>query len=282
VHSNILVSAAELEALLGGGRCVVVDCRFEMSDPGKGRANWLAGHIPGAAYAHLDDDLSSSIMPHTGRHPLPDPGRFSAYLASIGWSPDTLLVAYDEGSNAVAARLWWLMRYFGQRSALLDGGLAAWVASGRPLEPDETHLQATGKQELVPDPGMTVDAAALVRNLGGDAQVVLDARATQRFSGEVENLDSRAGHIPGAKNRPFGANLGPEGRFKAPQELRREFAALLESRPATEVVHSCGSGVTACHNLFAMELAGLEGSRLYPGSWSEWIRDPARPIATGC
>jgi thiosulfate/3-mercaptopyruvate sulfurtransferase len=282
VNSNILISAAELEALLGDGRCVVVDCRFELSDTGKGRADWLAGHIPGAAYAHLGNDLSSPIQAYTGRHPLPDPDRFSAYLASIGWSRGMLLVAYDEGSNAVASRLWWLMRYFGQRAALLDGGLAAWVASGRPLESGEPQLRVSGKTNLVADPGMTVDAAAIVRSLGGGALLVLDARASQRFSGEVEHLDSRAGHIPGALNRPFGSNLGPGGRFKAPHELHEEFAALLGKRATAEVVHSCGSGVTACHNLFAMELAGLGGARLYPGSWSEWIRDPARPIETGC
>jgi thiosulfate/3-mercaptopyruvate sulfurtransferase len=282
VNPNILVSAAELEALIDDGRCVVVDCRFEMSATGKGRADWRAGHIPGAAYAHLDNDLSSPIRAHTGRHPLPHPDRFAAYLAAIGWSRDTLLVAYDEGSNAVAARLWWLMRYFGQRAALLDGGLAAWVASGRPLESGEPPHRVTGRIELVAAPGMTVDASAILHSLGGEALLVLDARAGQRFSGEVENLDSRAGHIPGARNRPFGSNLGPGGRFKRPDELRKEFAALLGDRDMAAVAHSCGSGVTACHNLFAMELAGLGGTRLYPGSWSEWIRDSARPIETGC
>ena len=281
MNSSILVSAAELEALLGDGRGVVVDCRFEMSAPDKGRADWLKGHIPGAAYAHLDNDLSSPITVQTGRHPLPNPDRFSAYLASIGWTRDTLLVAYDEGSNAVASRLWWLMKYFGQRSALLDGGLTAWVAAGFSLESGAPQRRATAPTELIADPQLTVDAAAIVRSLGGDALLVLDARASQRFSGEMENLDSRAGHIPGALNRPFGSNLAPGGRFKAPQELREEFAKLLGNRDTAGIVHSCGSGVTACHNLFAMELAGIGGTRLYPGSWSEWIRDPARPIATG-
>ncbi len=281
MNSNILVSAAELEARLGDGRSVVVDCRFEMSNPEKGRADWLAGHIPGAAYAHLDNDLSSPITAQTGRHPLPNPDRFSAYLASIGWTRDTLLVAYDEGSNAVASRLWWLMKYFGQRSALLDGGLTAWVAAGFSLESGAPKRRATAPTELIADPQLTVDAAAIVRSLGSDALLVLDARASQRFSGEMENLDSRAGHIPGALNRPFGFNLAPGGRFKAPQELREEFAKLLGNRDTAGIVHSCGSGVTACHNLFAMELAGMSGTRLYPGSWSEWIRDPARPIATG-
>jgi thiosulfate/3-mercaptopyruvate sulfurtransferase len=276
-----LISVAELEPLIDSGRCVVVDCRFEFADTSRGRAAWLAGHIPGAAYAHLDDDLSSPITARTGRHPLPDTDRFADYLASIGWSPGKLLVAYDEASNAVASRLWWLMRYYGQRAALLDGGLAAWQASGRPLESGEPVRQPAAKADLAPDPGMTVGAADIVRDLGCDNLVVLDARAGQRFTGEVETLDSRAGHIPGSLNRPFGANLQTGGRFKEPEQLREEFQALLGERDPASVTPSCGSGVTACHNLFAMELAGLNGARLYPGSWSEWIRDPDRPIATG-
>jgi thiosulfate/3-mercaptopyruvate sulfurtransferase len=278
---RILVSPAELEALIDDRRCVVVDCRFEFSDTGKGRADWLAGHVPGAAYAHLDDDLSSPIDEHSGRHPLPDTDRFAQFLAAIGWRPGMLLVAYDEGSNAVASRLWWLMRYYRNSGALLDGGLAAWVASGRPLESGPTALRASPVPDLLPDEDMVVATADILKRLGSDEQLVLDARASQRFRGEVEPLDSRAGHIPDSLNRPFGANLEPGGRFKSPRDLRDDYEALLGRRSAESVVHSCGSGVTACHNLFAMELAGISGSRLYPGSWSEWIRDPQRPIATG-
>lgn len=281
MSTNILVSAAELDSLIDAGQCVVVDCRFDFSDTAKGRNDWLAGHVPGAAYAHLDDDLASPIEPHSGRHPLPDPDHFAGYLASNGWTPGTLLVAYDEGANAVAARLWWLMRYFGQPAALLDGGLAAWVASGRPLESGEPERRAADPAKLTPALGAVVNSAAILQQLGTGALQVVDARASQRFSGEVETLDAQAGHIPGALNRPFGANLERNGRFKAPGELRREFETLLGDRERASVVHSCGSGVTACHNLFAMELAGLDGSRLYPGSWSEWIRDPDRPIALG-
>lgn len=278
---RILVSPAELEALIDDRRCVVVDCRFEFSDTGKGRADWLAGHIPGACYAHLDDDLSAPIEEHSGRHPLPDTGRFAQFLAATGWLPGKLLVAYDEGSNAVASRLWWLMRYYRQAAALLDGGLAAWVDSGRRLESGPVAQRSAPVPELLPDQDMTVPTPAILKRLGSGEQLVLDARASQRFRGEVEPLDSRAGHIPGSLNRPFGANLERDGRFKSPQDLREEYEDLLGPRPADSVVHSCGSGVTACHNLFAMELAGLGGSRLYPGSWSEWIRDPQRPIATG-
>ena len=172
------------------------------------------------------------------------------------------------------------MRYYRHSAALLDGGLAAWVASGRSLESGPSEHRAAPVPELVPDEDMVVPTGRILERLGSDEQLVLDARASQRFSGEVEPLDSRAGHIPGSLNRPFGANLEPGGRFKSAQDLREDYEDLLGGRSAGSVVHSCGSGVTACHNLFAMELAGLGGSRLYPGSWSEWIRDPQRPIAT--
>jgi len=278
---KILLSAAELDGLIRSGDCVPVDCRFDFADTGKGRSDWLTGHVPSARYAHLDDDLSSPIQPQTGRHPLPETSRFADYLGRIGWAPGKLLVAYDEGPDAVASRLWWLMRYYGQPAALLDGGLAAWTAEGLPLESGHPAPEALPAPSLVPDASMTVDTGAILNSLGDDSLLVLDARASQRFTGEVETLDTRAGHIPGSVNRPFGANLRLGGRFKDGAELREEFEDLLEDRLPASVAHSCGSGVTACHNLFAMELAGLGGSRVYPGSWSEWIRDPDRPIETG-
>jgi thiosulfate/3-mercaptopyruvate sulfurtransferase len=281
VNLNILVSAPELDGLIKEGGCVVVDCRFDFADSAKGRNDWLGGHVPGAAYAHLDEDLSSPIEPHTGRHPLPSTTRFASYLAGIGWAPGRLLVAYDEGSNAVSSRLWWLMRYFGQPAALLDGGLAAWIAAGLPLEKGAPTVATSPVPVLAPAKGMTVDSATILDSLGRHELLVLDARASQRFSGAVENLDTRAGHIPGSVNRPFGSNLTLGGGFKDAGQLREEFSDLLDDQQPVNMVHSCGSGVTACHNLFAMELAGLPGSRLYPGSWSEWIRDPARPIETG-
>jgi thiosulfate/3-mercaptopyruvate sulfurtransferase len=281
LSQKILVSATELDSLIHSGECVAVDCRFDFADTDKGRADWLAGHVPGAAYAHLDDDLSSPVEAHTGRHPLPDSAGFADYLGRIGWSPGKLLVAYDEGPNAVASRLWWLMRYYGQPAALLDGGLAAWTAAGLPLDTGEPAPTALPAPVLVPDEAATVGASDILQSLGDDDLLVLDARAGQRFSGEVETLDTRAGHIPGSLNRPFGANLALGGRFKDVNRLREEFSDLLEDRQPGTVAHTCGSGVTACHNLFSMELAGLAGSRLYPGSWSEWIRDPNRPIKTG-
>jgi thiosulfate/3-mercaptopyruvate sulfurtransferase len=275
---SILISAAQLNERIAADDCIVVDCRFDLADTGKGRAQWLSGHIPGARYAHLDDDLSAPVEPHTGRHPLPGEARFARFLAAIGWRPDRLLVAYDEASNAIAARLWWLMRYYGQRSALLDGGLAAWRAAGLPLESGRPAVAPSPPPELEPDAGLVADTGRLAAER--DHWTVVDARTSERFSGAQEPLDARAGHIPGALNRPLGNNLRLNGRFRDPAELRAAFEALL-AVPPERVVHSCGSGVTACHNLFAMELAGLAGSKLYPGSWSEWIRDPSRPIATG-
>ncbi|MEJ2384180.1 MAG: sulfurtransferase [Xanthomonadales bacterium] len=275
---KILLSAAQLNDGLNAGECIAVDCRFDLADTARGRSEWLAGHVPGARYAHLDDDLSSPIGPDTGRHPLPESAAFARYLASIGWRPDRLLVAYDESANAIAARLWWLMRYHGLPAALLDGGLAAWRAAGLPLEAGEPQVEPAPVPALSVDGEQVVTTARLARER--PSFTVLDARTSDRFTGANEPLDTRAGHIPGALNRPFGHNLRLNGRFKDPEDLRDEFELLLDECPEP-VVHSCGSGVTACHNLFAMELAGLGGSRLYAGSWSEWIRDVSRPVATG-
>jgi len=192
-----------------------------------------------------------------------------------------LLVAYDEGSNAISARLWWMMRYFGQPAALLDGGLAAWVEAGLPLEEGVTVARLAQPERLEADEGMVVSSADIYRSLDSRELRVLDARARERYSGEVEFLDSKAGHIPGALNRPFTDNLDGAGRFRDPEWLKVQFEQISEDAHPGEIIHSCGSGVTACHNLFAMERAGLGVTRLYPGSWSEWIRDPSRPVATG-
>jgi len=279
MSKNILVSAAQLNELIENRECITVDCRYDFTNAGKARADWLAGHIPGAHYAHLDEDLASPIEPHTGRHPLPETMKFLRFLSSIGWSSGKLLVAYDDGSGAMAGRLWWLMRYYGQQAALLDGGLDAWIKAGFVLEKGDVTAKPAPLEVLAPRHDMIVSTDRLHAGLGELS--VVDARAAERFSGAVEYLDSRAGHIPGSLNRPFDSNLGPDGLFKSPQQLRSEFAALLGDVPPENVIHSCGSGVTACHNLFAMELAGIGASLLYPGSWSEWIRDQDRPIETG-
>jgi thiosulfate/3-mercaptopyruvate sulfurtransferase len=279
VKTPILLSANRLERLAADGGCVIVDCRFDLADTAAGGKAFLEGHIPGACYAHLDDDLSSPILTTTGRHPLPSTQDFARYLARIGWTEGRLLVAYDDCPGAIAARLWWLMRFHGQAAALLDGGIAAWKAAGLPLEAGECRAGPTPVPDLVADASQIVVTDELAARLR--EHMVVDARASERFTGAVEPLDTRAGHIPGALNRPFGSNLKLNGRFRDPAELAAEFESLLGGASPERVVHSCGSGVTACHNLFAMELAGIGGSRLYPGSWSEWIRDPSRPIETG-
>lgn len=276
--TDILLTVDQLAELLQQKACVLVDCRFDLSQPQKSLQDYLAGHIPGAAYAHLDEHLSSEIGPQTGRHPLPDPERFAGFLQSIGWKSEKLLVAYDAGNNAFSSRLWWLMRYFGMNSALLDGGLEAWKQAGLPLQQGRVDFAPGNCPELTANSSLTVSAANILTL--ASQLTLIDARAPERYSGAVEPLDSKAGHIPGALNRPLGLNLNADGRFKSPQQLHDEFSLLLGSRPIDHVVNYCGSGVTACHNTFAMELAGLGSTRIYPGSWSEWIRDPSRPIET--
>jgi thiosulfate/3-mercaptopyruvate sulfurtransferase len=275
----MLLSAAELAELLASAAVTVIDCRYDFADEEKARADWLRGHVPGAVYAHLDHDLSAPVTEGTGRHPLPDPHRFAAFLAAAGWQPGMRLVAYDSGSNAIAGRLWWLMRFFGHTAALLDGGLEAWIRDGYELESGVPVVKQKAPADMQAATGGTVTSEELASQLNEWA--VVDARARQRFTGAFENLDTQAGHIPGSLNRPFEQNLGPNGRFKSAPQLREEFEGLLAGAGGRPVVHSCGSGVTACHNLFAMELAGMDPGRLYAGSWSEWIRDPERPIATG-
>lgn len=276
---RILVSPHELMELIDGGECVTVDCRFDLNNTGKGREDWLEGHVPGAFYAHLDNDLSGRIEPHTGRHPLPDVEAFARFLASVGWREGKMLVAYDDSSSMFAVRLWWLMRYYGQAVAILDGGFDAWKEAGMYVDTFPISALPTHVPELAPSRSMALSTSRIEDGLG--RLTLIDARAAERFSGEVEPLDRRAGHIPGSLNRPFDLNLAEDGRFKRPETLRAEFQQLISGSALNNVVHTCGSGVSACHNLFAMELAGLNGTRLYPGSWSRWIVNPDRPIETG-
>lgn len=275
-----LIEPADLERHLDDPRWRVVDCRFDLGDPEAGLAAWRQAHIPGAAYAHLERDLAGPAGPGRGRHPLPDPGTLGDWLGAQGIDGDTQVVCYDADSGAFAARLWWLLRWLGHDAvAVLDGGLARWRAEARYTDaviPDP----APADFPVRPRDGPLVAAAAELED-PATGVVVVDARAAQRFRGEHEPIDPVAGHVPAARNRPFPDNLDADGHWLPPAELRAEWSRLLGPAEPGQVAHMCGSGVTACHNVLAMEHAGLRGSRLYAGSWSEWITDPRRPVATG-
>ena len=278
-----LICADDLRAALDANPAVVlVDTSFDLADTAAGETSWRCGHLPGAAYLHLERDLSGAKTgpggAFRGRHPLPSRAAFAATLGRVGITPSTPVVALDQQGGMYAARLWWMLRWMGHADvAVLDGGVAAWTAAGGALTTDVPASPSAAPYPDRPSRADTLDAGALAAALGRVR--LLDARAGERFRGEVEPLDNAAGHIPGATNRFFKDNLGADGRFKAAAQLREEFAALLGVQAPSDTVHQCGSGVTACHNLLAMEHAGLEGSKLYPGSWSEWSADPARPVA---
>jgi len=279
-----LVSAEDLAAALGDPSLVVVDCRHVLAgaDPGAGERAWRVSHLPGAGHAHLDRDLSDHRKPASqGRHPLPDAADFRAVLARLGVVPEAQVVAYDAGDGAMAAaRFWWLLRLLGHRRvAVLDGGFARWTALGLPLETATPRLRE-GHYEGEFDAAQVVGTDEVVSRLRDAPGWLLDERAPERFRGEVEPLDPVAGHVPGARNRPYGDNI-EAGVFRTPEGLRSAFEPLLGGHDPREVVLSCGSGVTACHNLLAMEHAGLPGARIYAASWSGWVSEPSRPVATG-
>ncbi|MEO6896204.1 MAG: sulfurtransferase [Caldimonas sp.] len=277
-----LVDAPSLVALLAdpARATVVVDTRFDLADTASGERQYGEGHLPGSHYLHLDRDLSTTQSGRNGRHPLPGRAAFARTVGALGIAPDTQVVVLDAHGGVYAARLWWMLRWLGHENvALLDGGLAAWRRAGGTLTDIATPAPGGAPYPERPSLAPTVDANSVAAR--GPIRAVLDARSGERFRGEVEPIDAVAGHIPGALNRFHRANLDEGGAFKPAAMLRDEFAALLAGRAPADVIHSCGSGVTACHNLFAMEHAGLAGSVLYPGSWSEWSADPERPIARG-
>jgi thiosulfate/3-mercaptopyruvate sulfurtransferase len=277
-----LVSIAELAELVASGSVLVFDCRFDLVHPQQGRSAWLSAHIPGAVHADLDQHLSGPISAHSGRHPLPAPDTFAAFLAESGYTRERKTVAYDAQGGAFAARLWWLMRYFGLgHCAVLDGGIGAWVAAGYSLEPGVVKPAPQAAPELTPRPVMVLDSQRVASGLENAEIRLLDARSANRFRGEDETLDPVAGHVPGALSHPFQNNLDEHGRFRDAASLRAEFQRALGAYRPEQAVHMCGSGVTACQNVLAMECAGLPGSRLYPESWSGWITDPDRPVARG-
>lgn len=275
-----LVSVEELAAHLGDPQWVVIDCRHSLQDFEAGRRAYAQGHIPGAFFADVERDLAGPKTGKNGRHPMPEPAQFAAFLRELGVTAQTQIVAYDAGADMFAARLWFLTRHAGhEATAVLDGGFSAWTASGKPVSTEEPAPPGNGTFQAQPRREMTVDAAAVLASLEDGELCVLDARAADRFAGQNETIDPVAGHIPGALNRPFRQNFDERGHFKSPAQLREEFERL--GVHPKRLVHQCGSGVSAAVNYLAMEHAGVEGSRLYPGSWSEWIADPARPVATG-
>lgn len=280
-----LVDAPTLAAALGDPGIRIVDCRFALAaagaSDGVGEAAWREAHVPGAVYAHLERDLSGPKGPGLGRHPWPDADAFAATLSHLGIAPGTQVVAYDDSDGAFAARLWWLLRSVGhEAAAVLDGGWAAWNALGLPVETDAPFIAPEPTVTLTFDKARLLRTAdALQRHLDAGG-LLLDARAGARFRGEVEPLDPRAGHVPGARNRPYADNLR-DGRFKPAASLAQEFDSLLAGHPPAEVAVMCGSGVTACHHLLAMAHAGRDGALLYAPSWSGWVDDPAREVAVG-
>ena len=278
---TVLISAEALrERLATGADTVLLDASFDLGDTGLGERRYAEAHLPGALYVHLDRDLSAAKTGRNGRHPLPERAAFAATAGRLGIGPATQVVAFDGQTGPYAARLWWMLKWLGHADvAVLDGGVQAWQQAGGELTAAVSTAAAKPPYPLAPALVASIDAAGVAARPAGD--LLLDARSGERFRGESEPIDPVAGHIPGAFNRFSRGNVGDDGRFKPPAELRAEFEALLGGRPPTAVIHSCGSGVTACHNLLAMAHAGLAGARLYPGSWSEWSADPGRPVARG-
>lgn len=295
-----LISAPDLLALRESGTpCMVFDCSFDLTQPSAGQKAFLEAHIPGAVYAHLDEALSaphgmpgaggSVITAHAGdrpmsggRHPLPTRERFAVWLSSVGMANGMQAVVMDRNASAYCGRLWWMLKWVGHDAvAVLDGGFAAWREAGGEIATGEEPGHFQTNFLLAPPLRQLRSVQEVQAQLGHPEQTLIDARAPERYRGEVEPLDPVAGHIPGALNRPFAQNFGPDGRFKSAEQLRSEFEALLGTRGADTVVHHCGSGVTANPNLIAMELAGYPPSALFAGSWSEWCSDPARPVEVG-
>ncbi|MEX0960403.1 MAG: sulfurtransferase [Burkholderiales bacterium] len=274
-----LISVAELAANLNDPGFVVFDCRHELTNPQFGTTAYAESHLPGARFAHLDRDLSSAPTGTNGRHPLPDPATFADWLETMGVSNDAQVIGYDSAGGVYAARLWWMLRWLGHdRVAVLDGGWDEWLQAGHPVTKEVPRpTRARFVANLRP---VSVNVQQVLAHLNSPDMLIIDARSNDRFHGQNETIDPVGGHIPGARNRFFRDNLDASGRFKSPDRLRSDFSHATGGTPAGNVVHQCGSGVSACHNLLAMEIAGMQGSRLYPGSWSEWVAERSRPVAT--
>ncbi len=286
MNYTTLISAEDLQTLISdGARLMVFDCSFELMKPQAGDQQFADSHIPGAVRADLALHLSATDGAETasgGRHPLPTREAFAAWLGSIGFGNDMQAVVYDRQGANYCGRLWWMLKWVGHENvALLDGGLEAWHEAGGVVTSGPATKHKSRTFTLAPERAALVSAAEILKGLGRPSQSIVDARANARFRGEVEPLDPIAGHIPGALNRPFGQNIGANGKFKSPAELNAEFTLLLAGREPATVVHHCGSGVSAVPNIIAMEVAGLGRQALYAGSWSDWSSDPGRPFAQG-
>ncbi len=279
-HTTI-ITAETLKQNLNNPDWIIIDCRFSLADTETGAKTYRLGHIPGARYAHLDKDLSSAITDFTGRHPLPNFGSLAKKLAQWGVSNRSQVISYDDAGGAFAGRLWWLLRCLGHdKVAVLDGGIKHWQQQGYAITTTLPSINPGVFRPYLTDTNW-VNALELQNSLAKKSICLIDARTPERYRGENEPIDPVAGHIPGAINRPFQLNLSADGLFLSNQELHRQFKDLIGHTPSDQVVHMCGSGLTACHNLLAMEYAGLMGSKLYAGSWSEWIRNKNRAIAKG-
>ena len=278
---NTMISANELHAIINDDNVRVFDCRFSLKDPQGGKNNYLAGHLPRAQFADMDTQLSSAMTATSGRHPLPDPEVFIKQLNAWGVSNDTQVIAYDDISGAFAARLWWMMRWVGHNNvAVLNGGMQKWTEQGYSLSQENVQFPSadfTGQANME----WLVDIDTVQAKLENNAITLIDARAADRFTGKDQKTDPVPGHVPGANNLPFGGNLTKDGMMQSAEVIKERFASVIQDRSLDDVVNMCGSGVTACHNMLAQAVAGMPPTKVFIGSWSQWIKDSSRPVQTG-